>query len=456
MLNKIEYQEINNGDFQYKAKTNTCSFSFKNENHKEIKDVLKIPETISMFGENLIVDEVSYVGKWAIKETNFLMLSKNIKYVHKPLLYEKGCPIYFITANENKNYKSINGSLYSKNGKNLIYLYDDAEEVYISDNVKEIFPYSINGLKKLRILHIPSSVKTICNMAILGCENLEEIYFEGPIDLIKSDNFNYCPKLKDIHFPSYVKRAFVDVKKGPSIIMHKLSGQLYWENQMIHSTTCLSIDDIDLKGSDSYTISEKYKQISPLAFYRNLDIRRLDMNDDIEAIPDSFAHSAINLEYVKLPRNVQTIGNSAFCGTALTKIMIPKKCIKIRNYAFCDCKNLKEITIPSDIEFLGQNIVTSGYTKIKVKNGGFNNDIFSIKNGFIIENKTNNIVALMNNDIEEVSIPDGVEAIPAFLFDKCTKIKKITLTNTIKTIEPMLFNHVQALKKLIFPKVLKK
>lgn len=62
-----------------------------------------------------------------------------------------------------------------------------------------------------------------------------------------------------------------------------------------------------------------------------------------------------NEDKVVIPEGVVCISDNAFDGKDLSFVKIPDSVAFIGDYAFYNCKNLKEIKLPSDIYYLGEN-----------------------------------------------------------------------------------------------------
>ena len=68
---------------------------------------------------------------------------------------------------------------------------------------------------------------------------------------------------------------------------------------------------------------------------------------------NGFCHASIEGELV-IPENCLTIGHQAFCGTNLTKIVLPSKLEYIEAEAFRSMKSLRELTIPQYVNYIGE------------------------------------------------------------------------------------------------------
>ena len=62
-----------------------------------------------------------------------------------------------------------------------------------------------------------------------------------------------------------------------------------------------------------------------------------------------------NANTVTVPKGVTVIGRSAFSGSNITKVELPKGLKKIEYSAFSSCKNLKSITIPNGVAYIGDS-----------------------------------------------------------------------------------------------------
>ena len=104
----------------------------------------------------------------------------------------------------NNNYMSIDGVLYSKDGKFLISypIASERDEYSVLDTVEEIQTYSISSAKNLRKLYIKEGVTSLNYGSIYLCENLEELHLPKSLNKIDEYALEYNDKLKLIKYAS--------------------------------------------------------------------------------------------------------------------------------------------------------------------------------------------------------------------------------------------------------------
>lgn len=195
-------------------------------------------------------------------------------------------------SKENAKYKSVDGSLYTKDEKTLIqYAAGKANLSFvIPEGVINIENYAFYNCKTLTIITIPDSVKIIGDYVFSGCSALTSVAIGSGVTSIGSHAFEFCSKLTNVTIGSGVTnigdRAF-----------------------------------FNCTGLTSVTISNGVMSIGSFVFY-----------------------GCTGLTSMIIPDSVTSIGYSAFYNCAgLASVTIGSGVKSIDDHAFHDCKGLKTI-----------------------------------------------------------------------------------------------------------------
>ena len=122
-----------------------------------------------------------------------------------------------ITVDENNvNYKSIDGNLYSKDGTTLIkYAIGKTETSFtIPDSVTNIGNNAFSGCRSLTGITIPNSVTSIGSWAFSGCRSLTSITIPDSVTIIWVEAFYNCSILTSINYNG-TKAQWNAIYKGP-------------------------------------------------------------------------------------------------------------------------------------------------------------------------------------------------------------------------------------------------
>lgn len=296
--------------------------------YKGDKKFVLVPETVRKIHtfafKNLpklehvyIAEGVSSIQLYSFDDCQSLVritIPKSVTNIVNPIC--DGCPIEFIDVDkDNPMYKSIEGNLYSKDGKNLVlYAIGKKHESFnIPKRVTYIGKKAFHGCKSLSSICIPSSVLSIGERAFWGCELLRDICIPSSVSSIGEGAFLFCKSLTSI------------TVKEKNAYYRSIDGNLY--------------------SKDGATLIQ-YAIGKSAAIFK--------IPEGVSKIGKNAILGCHSLKSVIIPEGVTKIGGCAFqfCNL-LTSITIPASVTEIGEAAFSFCMSLENITIPDSVTKIG-------------------------------------------------------------------------------------------------------
>lgn len=158
----------------------------------------------------------------------------------------KVCNLQNFSVDENnKNYKSINGDLYSKDGKTFIQCITKKQDGFfdVPSFVTRIDSNAFAYCLDLINVNVPNSVINIGSYAFAGCENLENINIPINVTSIEDSVFEYCFDLINVELPNGItnigSRAFLACDSLTSIVIPE--SVVIIENYAFYVSSALTI-----------------------------------------------------------------------------------------------------------------------------------------------------------------------------------------------------------------------
>lgn len=271
----------------------------------------------------------------------------------------------------NQYYTSIDGSLYTKDGKTLVqYAIGNGETVVrIPDGVTCVGYTSFCGSTFITDVIIPDSVILIERAAFHRCTALRNVTIgsrDRQIDnaecVISDDAFCDCDALTTLILGNTVKALERD-NVGPFSSCSALANLVIGDNLQNISASdfygCRSLKNISVSERNQYFKvvdgSLYSKDGCTLVMYVGDDTATsfIVPTDVTEIGANAFSY-AKNLESIILPDGLLSIGSSAFIGcSGLKSIIIPNGVTEIPSGAFSVCTSLEMIVMHDNITVIG-------------------------------------------------------------------------------------------------------
>ncbi len=303
-----------------------------------------------------------------------------------------------------------------------------------------------NSLKEITV---PASIMYIRDGAFKGCECLEKVVLPPNLTYISSEVFYDCPKLVSIEIPEGVtsigSEAFLRCNSLENIrIPNGVTsiGESAFEGcsslvninlpngiTKIEDATfedCTSLSEIIMPEKVNHIGSNGGSWDSGRGAFRGCySLKSVKLPSRLKSIGDYSFCECTNLREISIP-NVKIIGNGAFEDSGLLAVDIPNSVETIGEGAFAYCKALKAITVPGGVQK-----ITDPYSE----GGHYGTGVFE------------GCTALTDATIEY-----GVEHLGINCFRKCSELTNVSIPNSVKSIEGGAFYECPKLNSVFIPK----
>lgn len=408
-----------------------------------------------------------------------------------------------ITLPENyngKNYK-INRYAFESCGKILV--------VTIPDSITDIGDYAFSNCSNLMDITLPKKITSIKEGTFMGCSSLMSLTLPDSVTSIGQYAFLNCGWITDIKIGknlsliedmAFYRCLFID-----NIYISDIST---WCNiQGLQNIMDCGSQNKKLYLNDQLIINlvipDKVTAISDYAFFRYTGLKSVTVPDTVTSIGEYSFYDCIGLAEVVnnsslyitkgdtdngyIARYALNVEKNATCrlvnkndylfytygGTNYllgyvgddTDLILPENYngenYKIHDYAFYDCKQLTNITIPDSVTSIGNSAFTDCVELVTLTMG---NGVTSIGNsafenchkltGITIPNSVTSIGNGAFKDcmeITSVAIPDGVISIGDNTFEDCRKLTSVTIPDTVTSIGNNAFKFCTELTDITIP-----
>lgn len=286
------------------------------------------------------------------------------------------------TSENNQYFKSVDGVLFSKDGKILVrYPMGKNDESYtIPEGVtiigKEAFDYakiaSINipntvttiessafeNCKNIQSLTIPNSVTTIGESAFKGCDKLDNVTMSSELSSIESFTFGSCKNLRKFYIGAKVssinKLAFYNCQSLQEFEVDENSSFFTAQSGILYTKDMQELVKCPMAlYAEEYIVPNGVKVIRAEAFATCTSIKRFYLPETLTTI-DECAFENCEMASIIIPQTVTSIGESAFnrCDH-LESLVLPEGTNIIQNMTLHGCKSLTYVYIPANVKEFG-------------------------------------------------------------------------------------------------------
>ena len=388
-------------------------------------------------------------------------------------------------AEDNPIYSSIDGVLFSKNGKALLrYPAGREQEKYVvPEGVEIIESNAFSNCYSLTEIEIPSSVTAVESGAFQGCSSLKSIALPDGITAIKNRAFGGCYSLASVVLPDALAVVEADAFSGCGVLTElvlpdsrKTIGEGAFAGCAALKTVRIprGVAEIAVRAPVDYDKIQKdlEKKGVYVDFIRSTDEKGRDVFEGcsslaaIDVDEENSAFRSIDgvlfskdgktllkcpeakaADVYVVPKGVETIEKQAFAHcSSINAIVVSEGVTRVGLYAFSYCDALKALSFPTSVRYLSfgrgyNDFLTGGYDALASIEVAEDNPSYKTIDGVLFSKDGKRLIKRpRGKDAENYVVPDGVEEIGNGAFRACSLLKTLAIPERVAKIGEYAFS----------------
>ena len=314
----------------------------------------------------------------------------------------------------NLNYKSVDGIVYTADGKNLIVCPKaKAGSVTIADGTETIGNYAFRDCDSIQSVDFPDSLITIGCEGFSNCDNIRSVKLPDSLKTIESYGFGWCYNLINIDFPESLTKisygAFLSCNSLTSVVLPESLVRI--ENDAFSS--CNSLKTVEIGSSLEYLSQYAF------AWCQNLSEITVSESNKYYASQDGIVYNKEKTNLYIVPAGISG-----------------------------------EITIPAAVKIFTYEAVQScrKLTAIHVEKENLN---YKSVDGIVYTADGKNLIVCPKARAGSVTIAEGTETIEHYAFQDCDSIVSVELPDSLITVRYDAFNSCDNLRSMKLPDSIK-
>ena len=299
--------------------------------------------------------------------------------------------------------------------------------IKLNQGLTSIGDYAFAKIHCLEEINLPDSVTSIGKGAFSSDNRLKSIAIPPKVTVISDELFYCCYNLTSVKLPE----GITEIGK------YAFYGPLYLTSIDLPSTL-KKIDDYAFalfsyndkysrKGLTSIEIPDSVEYIGQYAFENNKSLKSVKLSKNLKKI-ESYSFSSCGIDSLEIPEGVTEIDDNAFSYNPLTSLKLPDTLLRIGNEAFRTGfvydiqKGNKSVVIPDSVNEIGSwAFAMCHLNDIKLPDKAVSCGLF----------------AFSGNNLSSVIFPEGTESLTLPLIWGNENVNRIYLPRSLKELSPL-------------------
>ena len=343
-------------------------------------------------------------------------LPDSVSAIEKDALDESDITAFKVSA-ANRYFTTIDGVLFSKDGKRLVRVPSGRAGSYtVPGRVTGIAQNAFRNCRKISSVHIPESVKVVGSHCFEGCKGLKKIKLPSGLTRLGEGMFQYCSSLKKLEIPQKVEKIGILAFYG-----------------------CSSMESISLPS--------KLESIPRGAFEACTSLKKICLPEELKEIGAGAFNDCTSLASIEFNQKLEYIREEAFKNcTSLEELVLPDSMEALSEYSFKNCTSLKNVYIPKSLEEISLKAFEDSAEAFYVDQ---ENEKYSSLDGVLFNKDQTELIRYPYSKKGDYQIPESVEKLNE-AFTGCIGLETVTVPEKIKTLSIGGF-FCSSVKKLVLP-----